>query len=257
MLQASFSAKLGALAQQKRMDTTANNLANVSTTGFKARTVSFKDTLYTNMINPDDPYNGQANNLQRGTGVLVSGMNYRFTPGAAEHTQVGTDFFIEGEGFFTVRSSQGEILYTRDGSFGLSSEADGRYLVTGEGYYVLDDQQQRIRIPEGPISELSINDDGGLSMGRYGNIFATIQTTSFPNPYGLLTTGNNCYRVSEASGAPVQGTGQVVQGYLEMSNVDMVSEMTNLIRTQRAFSFASRALTTADEMQAIANNLRT
>ncbi|MDL2289322.1 flagellar hook-basal body protein [Clostridia bacterium OttesenSCG-928-F22] len=255
MMQASFSAKAALLAQQKRMDTIGNNMANVDTKGFKARNVSFQDLLYTKMTKP---VGDQQENLQRGTGVRVIAMDYDFVQGAPTQTGNSLDFYLDGEGFFTVESRSGETLYTRNGAFALSVEEDGRYLTTAEGYYVLDTNGDRIAIPEGALDKLSVSSQGRLSIeGSEG--FADLGMVTFSNIYGLEAVGNNCYAQTAASGGPVvtQETTTVRNSYLESSNVDMAKQMTDMIRTSRAFSFASRAATTADEMDAIANNMRT
>ena len=255
MLQATFSGKTAVLAQQKRLDIIANNMANVSTPGYKARTVSFKDALYNNMVNPTG---NTQNNLRRGTGVIVSAMDHNFSQGIPMQTGVSTDFSIDGEGFFSVLNTQtGETLYTRNGAFALSVEPQGRYLITKEGYYVLDAQGERIVVPEGDLSTLSVSANGMLAMGT-DDSFAQIGLVTFPNIYGLATVGNNTYEVTDASGNAIavpEGT-TLRNGYLENSNEDMVTSMVAMIRAQRAFQFASRALTTADEMDATANNMR-
>ena len=251
-MQALHSGKMALLAQQLRLDTIANNIANVNTSGFKARTVNFKDMLYTTMQSPVASGRG---NLLCGTGVLVSSVDYSLAQGVPVQTASLLDCAIDGEGFFTVRNTYGQTLYTRDGSFALSNEDDGRYLVTARGAYVLDTQGNRIAIPEGPLSDLSMGQDGTLAYNRQP--IAQLNIVTFANPYGLSMTGNNCFAVTDASGGPVASGAVVIQGFLENSNVDVAAEMTTMIRTQRAFSFAGRAISTADEMDALVNNMRT
>ncbi len=252
MLQASFSGKAALIAQQHRMDVTSNNLANVNTNGFKSSRVNFKDMMYTTMIRPEDP---QDMNLQEGTGVMVSSIDYDLSQGVPMMTGMPLDVCLDGEGFFTVTNARGQTLYTRDGAFAASVEEDGRYLVTAQGYYVMDNAGNRIRLPEGELEAIGISGQGDLSFGTDAP-FATLGIVNFDNPYGLSSVSNNCYMETVASGGPVAADVTVRQRYLENSNVDLASEMVAMIRASRAFSFASRAVTTADEMQATANNMR-
>lgn len=254
MMQGMFSAKSAVLAQQRRLDTIANNLANINTTGFKASRVDFKDTLYTTLHRPVEPQNAA---LRSGSGVLVSATLRSFLVGTPVQTGIGLDFCLTRDGFFTVQNGQGEKLYTRDGSFAVSSESGGRYLVTSDGFYVTDSSGNRITLPEGDISNMKLNANGSLAIGT-DEPFATLGIVSFKNNGGLMAMGKNCYMETDASGKAEQiETPEVQQGFLESSNVDLSEEMTKLIRSQRAFSFAARALTTVDEMHAMANNMRT
>lgn len=256
MMQASSTGKAALLAQQKRMDVISNNLANVNTVGFKARSATFKDTLYTAMLRPTGDQSG---NLQRGTGVRLSATDLLLTSGVPEMTGVNLDFFIEGEGFFELQNGRGERIYTRNGAFGVSVEGEERFLVNAQGYYVMDKDGQKIQFPkEGDAATLTISETGELSMVDHEN-FATLGIATFPNAHGLKSLGDSVFGVSDASGAAQaapEGT-SVRQGYLEGSNVDTAMEMVNMMKTQRAFSLASRAITTADEMDALANNMRT
>lgn len=252
MLQASFSAKSAVIAQQQRIDVISNNIANVSTNGFKSTGVTFKDMMYTTMSRPEDT---QTANLQKGTGACIASMNYNFSQGTPVQTGQPLDFSLEGEGFFTVTDATGRTLYTRDGSFTVSAEADGRYLVTSQGHYVMDASGQRIRLPEGSLEALTVSPSGEMAFGTDAP-FAVMNVANFRNPHGLAGAGNNCYIETVASGAPLEANAAISQGFTESSNVDMASEMVAMIRASRAFSLASRAITTADEMQATANNMR-
>lgn len=252
MMRAIYSAGSGLKGQQARMDNIANNLANVNTTGYKATRLDFKDALYAAM---DAPLGGaEESNLLAGAGVLTGGISTGFTSGTLTATDATLDLAIAGRGFFTVENADGEQLYTRGGSFGLSVEDNGNYLVTGQGYYVLDDQGQRIALPD---SAQGVRVDAAGTVSTAEGTIATLGIADFTNPDGLLYAGDTCFRVSEVSGQPFAADGaQVQQGVLEGSNVDLAQEMTLLIRSQRAYSLASRALTTADQMEGLANNIR-
>ena len=253
MMQSIYTARLGIIAQQKRVDTIANNIANINTYGFRGSRVDFKDALYSAMINPAGTQNV---NLQQGTGVLISAVNHSFNQGTPINTGVTLDFCLEGDGFFTVANENNEMQYTRSGYFGVSDEADGQYLVNAQGYYVMDTQGNKIKLPEN-IDGLTVNAAGEISIGTQ-EPFAAFNIASFENNEGLEAVENNCFVATAASG-PAQKAQDVTvkQGYLESSNIDMALEMTKLIRAQRAFSLAGKAITAADEMDAAANNLRT
>lgn len=254
MMQAWLTARQGISSQQLRVDTIANNLANINTDGYKAVRVDFKDALYTTMQRPVKPQDGL--NLELGTGTLVAGTNRTFTQGAPRDTGNLLDFCIVGDGFFTVLDAQGNRRYTREGVFGLSVEGEKNYLVTARGEYVLDASGQKIALPEG----------GPVSVDSAGNVVvegaqvARLGIATFRNAQGLEAVGGNCYAATDASGEAVmaeeEGSQQVLQGALESSNVDLAQEMTRLIRAQRLFSLSGKALAAADEMDRLANNMR-
>ncbi len=249
-MQSLSTAKLGLLAQQKRVDTIANNIANINTNGYKASNVHFKDAFYTAMQNPV----GGNMNLQQGTGVIISSISRSYAQGTPVDTGEPLDMCITGDGFFSVLNN-GQAQYTRDGCFAVASEPDGMYLVTRQGYYVLDDQLQKIKLPD-TAGKLSVNESGQLSVGT-GVPFARLNIASFANNDGLEATGNNCFVETAVSGRPGKAQdAKVKQGFLESSNVDLALEMSRLIRAQRSYSLASRAVTTADEMQSVANTIR-
>ena len=253
MMQSIYTARLGISAQQKRVDAIANNIANINTYGFRSSRVDFKDALYSAMVNPEATQNV---NLQQGTGVLVSGMSHSFTEGPAVTTGLPLDFCLEGDGFFTVQNAGGGLQYTRSGYFAVSKEDGGKYLVTAQGYYVLDTNGDKIKLPD-DTEGLTVNETGELSIGT-AQPFAAFNIASFANNEGLEETGSNYFVPTTASGAAQKAQGVMVrQGCLEGSNVDLTQEMTRLVRAQRAFSLAGKALATADEMDEAANNLRT
>lgn len=251
-MQSLFTAASGLSSQQKRLDTLASNIANVSTPGYKSTRVDFKDSLYSTMDNPVLD-NDVENNLLGGCGVNLDATNIDFRQGIGMDTGILLDFFIEGDGFFQVQKENGEVLYTRSGSFKTAAIDDVSYLVTAQGYFVLDDGGNRIMMPESN-TEFSISDKGSISTldGEYG----TIGLFRFSNPGGLMPSGDTCYSETAASGASENdGNSVIVQGKLENSNVDLAQELTLLIRSQRAYSLASRALTTSDDMMGLANNM--
>ena len=247
-----YSAKMGIIAQQQRTDTIANNIANINTTGFKSSSVSFKDALYSTMRNPVD--NTGSKNLQQGNGVLLAATTRSFAQGIPIETGIPLDMRIEGDGFFVVEDANGLLNYTRNGSFAVSIEESTQYLVNAQGFYVLDEDSNRIELPN-DIEDLSINTDGEIFVDDL--LVASLNIASFVNNEGLETTKNGLFSETVASGEPSKAqAASVYQGSLEGSNVDIALEMTKLIRAQRAFTLMSKALTTADEMSAIANRMR-
>jgi flagellar basal-body rod protein FlgG len=245
MIQSFFSAKLGMKAQQARLDTIANNIANINTTAYKKNSVSFKDALYSIM----------GNGLVNGTGVVIAATSKSFEQGIPIETGVNMDFMINGNGFFTVAKADGTLAYTRDGSFAISSETTGNHLVTSHGDYVLDENGHKIDVPQG-TSDIQVNSDGVLST-KTGQPIATLGIATFDNREGLSADGNGNYVPTAVSGSARKATAYSVKnGFLEGSNVDLSTEMMKLISTQRAYSLAGKALQTVDEMHRLANNLR-
>lgn len=250
-MQSIYTAASGLNGQQTRLDTIAANIANSSTSGYKATRVDFKDALYTTMENPVGA--DEATNLEAGTGVVIGATTTDFTDGALISTGQPLDFAISGDGFFAVQNENGETLYTRDGSFRTVPIDGENYLVTSQGYFVLDSEGNRITIPEG-ATDFGVTSSGILSTadGEFGKL----GLTSFSNPDGLDPVGDTCFRATEVSGPPeAADNATVVQGSIEGSNVNLASELTLLIRSQRAYSLASRALQTADDMEGLANNM--
>jgi flagellar basal-body rod protein FlgG len=254
MLRAFFSSATGMRAQELMIDNTANNLANVNTTGFKRSYLNFADTLYATHRPPGTEVTvGQQSptGLQIGSGVRPVGTTRVFSQGVLDPTGNVTDVAIEGEGFFRVLVG-GEERYTRDGTFRLNSE---RTLVTSDGHALEDS----ITIPAGiPLDHVAIGIDGTVtaSQGDTSIQLGQIQLHKFPNPAGLSSVGGNLYRPTSASGAAesgipgAEGTGLgfVRQGFLEKSNVEVVTELVSLITAQRAYEINSRAIRAGDEM---------
>ena len=256
MYEAVMIAATGLHNQQRRLDTIANNVANVNTIAFKNSRLDFKDALYTAGIVPGLPRTPEGNQ-QKGHGLMVAGIAKDFSGGNIQMTERPLDFAIEGEGFFALEGVNGETLYTRNGAFNLSVEAGGVYLVTGNGNYVLDSNGARIVLPE-YTETISVNEYGLLAFVSGENeTVVELGVFMFRNQTGLESVGDSNYAETEASGDRMPAENAIIrQGALEGSNVSLADEMTRMIRTQRAFSLVSRALTTADEMEGIANNMR-
>jgi len=244
--------------QQYRIDTIAHNVSNANTHGYKNARLDFKDSLYATGITPG-PARSLDENQQKGHGVILNAITRDFNPGNLERTERMLDFAIEGEGFFSLGNPNGGISYTRSGVFNLSVEAGGTFLVNSQGLYVLDENGARIEIPEGTTS-IEADVDGRLRFNRHDEQLGTARLGifTFRNLKGLELTGNATYAPTPAAGERIQANDTVTvrQGILEASNTNLAEEMTRMIRTQRAFQLASRALTTADEMQGVANNMR-
>ena len=254
MIQSTYSARSGLIAQQQRLDTIANNMANLSTTGYKSVRADFKDALYQTMARPVQPQDGL--NLQKGSGVLLGATTRDFTQGTPQMTGGALDLMLSGDGFFCVQDIDGETVYTRDGTFVLSVEEGGTFLVTGDGRYVLDKNGQPINIKTAATADLSIQANGTIYNTATGEELGQLGIVTFVNRQGLMARSGNRFEATESSGEPIESTAMVRQGYVESSNVDLASEMVRMIRTQRAFSLTSRALTTADEMDSAANQIR-
>ena len=259
MLRAFSTAATGMMAQQMIVDTIANNLANINTTGFKRSQIDFQDLMYVKMTEPGtEVASGVASSsgLEIGSGVKAAGTIKLFTQGEPEKTDRSEDVAIQGIGFFKVTTPGGETRYTRDGSFRI--DGAGKF-VTSSGC-ILD---PAVTIPDGAKS-VSIAPDGTVS---YVDSIGTSQTagaimlTNFINPAGLSSQGGNLYSATSASGAGTEGApgtiglGSLQQGFLEKSNVQMVTELVGLIRAQRAYEINSRAIKAGDEMLTTATQL--
>ncbi len=261
MIRALWSAGTGMQAQQMNIDTIANNLANVNTTGFKKMRAEFQDLLYQTIREPgSSSYQGVQipTGLQIGLGVRPVATARIFTQGDHLQTDNPLDLRIEGQGFFQVELPDGTVAYTRNGSF--KEDGNGQ-LVTSEGYIV----QPAITFPSG-VEQINVGTDGTISVQVSGETTAQevgkLDLVTFVNPAGLDSMGNGLYRQSGASGDPntvspgTEGAGTIVQGALEMSNVKVVEEMINMIVAQRAYEVNSKAIQASDEMLQTANNLR-
>lgn len=251
MIQGFHSAAMGSKAQQRRIESIADNVANVNTTGFKSTRLDFKDAIYATMKKQVE---GQDGNLELGHGVLVSSTTKYFRSGSIQNTDNPLDFAINGDAFFTTVDAFGEVKYSRNGSFSISAEANGNFLVNGNGEYVLSSNGNRINLGANP-ELVTATADGTISVD--GQQIARLGMAKFANVDGLEGVGQTSFVPTVASGAAqVADNYSLRQGAVESSNVDMADEMSRLIRTQRAFSLAGKGITTADEMESIANNMR-
>ena len=252
-------AKTGLDAQQTHMSVISNNLANVNTTGFKKDRAMFEDLLYQNVrqVGAQATQNNTLpSGLQIGSGVRTVATQKLHTQGNIVQTQNSLDMAINGRGFFQVLMPNGDIAYTRDGSFKM--DATGQ-IVTNAGYPL----DPNITIPADALS-VSIGSDGTVSVTQPGQTapvqVGSIQLADFVNPSGLQAVGENLFRESGASGAPNVGTpgldsfGKINQGSLETSNVNVVEELVNMIETQRAYEMNSKAIETTDQMLSFASN---
>lgn len=254
MIQSMYTAAVGARSLQYGIDTVANNISNINTGGFKSSRVSFKDAIYQTMRSPIQPQD-MSNNLELGYGSLISDTSLDFSNGALQETGNVFDFAIVNDGFFAVQDKAGEVKYTRAGAFSVSTEQDGNYLVTSSGNYVLDENYNRIKL--GDNVQKTTVDSTGQMFDQDNNAIAKIAVVVFDNQQGLEKIGDNLYEQTTASGEARQSDDiEVRQGCIESSNVDVADELTKLIQMQRAYSLLSSAITTADEMESTANNLR-
>lgn len=264
MIRSLWSAATGMKAQQFNIDTISNNLSNVNTTGYKSGRAEFKDLMYTELkrSNPNDDKNTPVN-IQVGHGVRVSATSRDMTQGSAQATENPLDVAIDGDGFFEVQLPNGERRYTRDGSFKLSVNGTTSDLVTSDGYYILDNNNNKIRLNSG-TTDLEIDNMGNITAVNANGenvAVATLKLVDFANSKGLLNDGNNLYNQSPASGGAIvlnnfNMDSKILQGYLESSNVAVVDEMVKMISAQRAYEVSSKSIQTSDEMMQQANNLK-
>jgi flagellar basal-body rod protein FlgG len=253
MIRALYSAATGMEAQQLNIDVIANNLANVSTSGFKKSRADFQDLLYQTLKEPGVSATGTTQvptGIQVGLGVRPAAVERIHLQGDFNQTTNPLDVAIEGDGLFQVTLPDGNTAYTRAGAFKLDSTGS---MVTSEG----DPITPQITIPQGAES-INIGNDGTVSVTLAGQSAPTqvgqIQTVRFANPAGLRAEGRNLFKETDTSGTPQLGTpgqdglGQLSQGFLESSNVSVVEELVAMITGQRAYEINSRAITAADEM---------
>jgi flagellar basal-body rod protein FlgG len=247
------------IGQQTNLDVISNNLANVNTTGFKKGRAEFHDLLYQTHRYPGTETAGGQEipvGIQVGMGTRVIAVNKMFQQGDYKQTGNDLDLAIEGDGFFLVQVN-GEDAYTRAGAFELNNEGT---IVTANGYVL----QPEFQVPDDTTS-IEISENGHVScLDSNGSELAAtdIEIYSFINNPGLRSAGRNLYYQTEASGEATAGTpgdenfGTIAQGYLEMSNVELVDEMVNMIVGQRAYEANSKSITTSDSMLSIANQLK-
>lgn len=282
MVRSLWTAASGMIAQQENVDTIANNMANINTTGYKSETAEFKTLLYqtlqtrsTNNVGEEKPISAQV-----GLGSRTAAITSHFTQGNLTASDSPFAVAIEGDGFFKVRTISGDIQYTRDGNFAVSPVEGGTMLCTSEGEPILDQNNNPIIIPpEVNATSISIAKDGVVSVSgdggdtytnlvrvdAGGNVLYNVQIglVQFNNPAGLEKVSGNKYAATVASGNPMEETqnqnltrSKLHQSYIEASNVQVSEEMVNLIIAQRAYEMNSKVIQASDEMLQQANNLR-
>lgn len=259
MLRAFSTAATGMSAQQMMVDVIANNLANINTTGFKRSQIDFQDLLYVKMRSAGAEISAglrSPSGLEVGSGVKPASTVKIFTAGELQNTGKSLDISIQGQGFLQVSMPTGDIMYTRDGA--LQTNANGE-LVTTTGYRI----EPAVTLPT-EYTSVDIGKDGSVNVTDTSGTISTvgsIQLARFPNPPGLSSEGENLLAETEASGTATTGTpgengfGSIQAGFLEKSNVQMVSELVNLITAQRAYEINSRAIKAGDDMLRTANNI--
>ena len=255
-------ASTGMQAQQTNVDVISNNLANMTTTGFKRRRSEFQDLIYENMrrvgSNTSDSGTVVPAGAQVGLGVRTAAIYRINEQGTLQQTSNSLDLAIRGNGYFPVALPSGDTAYTRDGTFGLSPDGT---IVTADGYPIAGG----ITIPPNATS-VTISANGAVQASLDGQTapqtVGTIQLATFPNETGLDAQGDNLFLQSGASGNAVTGNpgapgfGSVLQGFVESSNVNVVTEISSLITAQRAYEMNSKVITTSDQMLSTLTNLR-
>ncbi len=255
-------AATGMQAQQTNVEVISNNIANMTTNGYKRRRAEFQDLVYQNLrrvgSNSSDAGQVLPSGAQVGLGVKTAAIYTINDQGNLQQTGNSLDMAIQGNGFFQVTLPSGELAYTRDGSFGLSPQGQ---IVTADGYVV----SPGITIPQGATT-VTVNASGQVQATLSGQlapqVVGQLQLAAFPNPAGLDAQGNNLFIATIASGTPVvatagsPGMGTVQQGFVETSNVNVVSEITDLITAQRAYEMNSKVITAGDQMLSTLTNLR-
>jgi len=262
MMRSLWTAATGMTGQQFNLDTIANNLANVNTAGFKKSRVDFEDLIYEVLKSPGTPIvTGSVlpTGIHVGHGVAIAATQKIHTLGNLQETQNPLDIAIEGEGFYQLLLPDGSIGYTRDGSF--KKDQEGK-IVTSNGYIL----QPEIVLPP-DTTQITITEDGTVIVIVGGDLktpqeVGKIELVRFANPPGLIPIGKNVFKESASSGSPVTGTpgsegfGRIAQGFLELSNVNIVDEMVNMIIAQRAYELNSKTIQTGDAMLAIVGTLK-
>ena len=255
-------AATGMQAQQTNVEVISNNIANMTTTGFKRQRAEFQDLIYQNLrrvgSNSSDSGSIVPSGAQIGLGVKTAAIYRINEQGNLQQTSNALDLAIQGNGYFQVTLPTGATAYTRDGTFGLAPDGT---IVTADGYVV----QPGIQVPTNATS-VTINTSGQVQATISGQTapqtLGQLQLAAFPNDAGLQAQGGNLFVQTSASGAPVAGTpgspgfGSVMQGFIETSNVNVVTEITNLITAQRAYEMNSKVITTSDQMLSTLSNLR-
>jgi len=259
MIKAMYTAATGMDAQTIRIDTIANNLANADTTGFKKSQVDFADLMYVVMRVPGGTQTESPQmptGLEIGSGVTPVSTLKIFTMGSIANTAGQLDLAINGEGFFQLDTPSGEIRYSRDGNFRAS--ADGR-IVNSQGYPI----SPSMSVPSDATS-ISVGSDGTVTAttpSAVASVIGNVQLARFTNPAGLSSEGGNMFVETAASGPATTGTpgqvglGEIEQGYLEMSNVEVVKELVDLIIAQRTYELNSKVVKAGDRVLQVVNTM--
>ena len=271
MVRSLWTAATGMIAQQTNVDTIANNLSNVNTTGYKTEVNEFKSLLYQNIQQKTTKADGSMKPVaaQVGLGVRNSAITSIFKQGAFLANESDSAFAIDGRGFFTIQGQDGNAYYTRNGNFQWTLGPNNtNMLCTTEGLPVLDVNGNSIALPQNyVVSDITVNSEGELCYPDENNNAQTMGIRlgiyQFSNPAGLEKQADGLFAETAASGQPLSeatntslSPSRLVQGYLEGSNVQVVDEMVNMIVAQRAYELKSKAITASDEMMQQANNLR-
>jgi flagellar basal-body rod protein FlgG len=255
------TAATGMLAQQMNVDLISHNLANVNTTGFKKSRAEFQDLMYQTIKASGSAPDGtmqESTEIQIGNGTMPAAVVKSFSQGDVTPTSNPLDVAIQGEGFIQIRRPDGTVAYTRDGALKISGEGQ---LVTSQGYLV----EPAISFSSDTV-DIKIDKDGTIEAITVGQTTASkigqLEMAKFVNPGGLRAIGANLYIETPASGKPLlgvagnEGFGELVQGSLENSNVDVVEEMISMIVAQRAYEINSKTVKTVEDMLSMANNLK-
>jgi flagellar hook protein FlgE len=270
MLRSMYSGVSGMRGFQTKLDVISNNIANVNTVGYKKSTVTFQDVLSQNIsgaTKPNPNVQGGINPQQVGLGVSIASIDVVHTPGSPMTTGVMSDLLIDGDGFFVVEhpgEDGGEQYLTRAGKFKMDAEGQ---LVTPQGYLVLDSEGESILIDPEEYQAFQIDRNGqvvGIREDQTEETIAVIGLTYPTNPEGLLKAGGSLYKMTTSAVAgeegeitfssAAEGGSKIITGQLEMSNVDLTEEFTEMIVAQRGFQSNSRVITTSDEiLQEIVN----
>lgn len=261
-MKAMWSAASGMKSLQTKIDTISNNISNVNTVGFKGQRIEFKDLMYERVSKEKFvQIDGNTSNIEIGHGVMVVGTTRDFSSGSFQQTDKELDMAVNGDGFFSIQNQYGEEVYTKDGTFKLSIQDGEASLVTTGGYSVLGE--------DGPIelgdniNEIKVAESGLITVERNDGTkeeVGTLKLVSFSNPAGLSSNGKNLYTATDISGDPLENiegsAGEVWQGYVESSNIEVVKEMVDMISAQRAYELNSKTIQTVDNMLQVANNIK-
>lgn len=261
-MKAMWSAASGMNTLQKQIDTIANNLSNVNTTGFKSQRLEFKDLMY-EKIDGDDfvRKDGKVSQLEIGNGVMAVATTRNFASGSFNQTDKDLDFAINGPGFFVIKDKNGDEKYTKDGTFKISI-VDGTAKLTTSGGYSVMGEGGEIELGQ-EVSKVNVSEGGEITVKRNDGtkeVVDNFRLVHFTNPEGLESDGKNLFSKNDVSGEAMENedgvAGDIWQGFIETSNVKVIEEMTNMISAQRAYELNSKTIQTVDSMLNVANNIK-